>query len=137
MGSSAPLAFFTGGIGWQEIMLIMAVLLIFFGRRIPEVMRSLGKGVSQFKKGLSEVENEVRNVTEATAVRPGDDDFPEKSKEEAKGKPEKGSGEGAREEPRKELAAPRPDAEDVAQDAGEGKAKSKVESKKDPGELAG
>lgn len=133
MGDVASPAFLTGGIGWQEILLIMAVLLIFFGRRIPEVMRSLGRGVSQFKKGLSEVENEVRNVTDAATIRPGDDGSAEKPREEAKGE----SDEGAREEPKKELPAPRPDAEDVAQDAGEGKAKSKVESEKDPGGLAG
>ena len=137
MGEFASPAFLGGGIGWQEILLIMAVLLIFFGRRVPEVMRSLGRGVSQFKKGLSEVENEVRNVTDAATVRPAGDGSAEKPKKEAKGESAEGSQRGSDEERKKELPAPRPDAEDVAQDTGESKAKSKVESEKDPGGLAG
>jgi TatA/E family protein of Tat protein translocase len=133
MGEFASPAFLTGGIGWQEVLLIMAVLLIFCGRRIPEVMRSLGRGVSQFKKGLSDVENEVRSVTDAATIRPSEDGSAEKPREEA----QEGSRRASEEKPRRELPAPRPDVEDVAQDAGEGKAKAEAESEKDPGGLAG
>lgn len=121
MGNSLTLGLFTGGIGWQEILLIMVVLLLFFGRRIPEVMRSLGKGVSQFKKGLSEVEDEVRSVVAETSMETPGAESEKKSVDE--------------------LSGPRPDA-DVASrktsgDEVELKAGSEVEPEKDPEELAG
>lgn len=44
-------------IGWVEIVLIVLVILLLFGgRKIPELMKGLGKGVSSFKKGLKEGE---------------------------------------------------------------------------------
>ena len=55
-----PLLF---GLGWGEIALILLiVLLLFGGKKIPELMKGLGKGVKSFKKGLSEVENEIEEV---------------------------------------------------------------------------
>ena len=43
------------GLGWQEILLILLVVLLLFGaKRIPEIARSLGKGVKEFKKGISD-----------------------------------------------------------------------------------
>ncbi|MBO6287273.1 MAG: twin-arginine translocase TatA/TatE family subunit [Prevotella sp.] len=45
------------GIGTQEILLIALVVLLFFGgRKIPELMKGLGKGVKSFKDGMKEVE---------------------------------------------------------------------------------
>lgn len=41
---------------WELLIVAGVILLVFFGRRIPEVMRSLGQGVTQFKKGLREDE---------------------------------------------------------------------------------
>ncbi len=47
-------------LGTGEIILIaLVVLLIFGGKKIPELMRGLGKGVSQFKKGIKEVDDEI------------------------------------------------------------------------------
>ena len=46
-----------GRIGPVEIILILIVLLLLFGaKRIPEIARSLGKSLSQFKRGLRDVE---------------------------------------------------------------------------------
>jgi sec-independent protein translocase protein TatA len=43
------------GVGWQEILLIVLIVLLLFGaKRIPEVMRSIGKGVRELKKGMNE-----------------------------------------------------------------------------------
>ena len=48
------------GLGMQEILLIALVVLLFFGgKKIPELMRGLGKGVSQFKKGMNDIEQEI------------------------------------------------------------------------------
>ena len=45
-------------IGWQEILIILAIALLLFGaKRIPELARSMGKGIREFKKGLNEIES--------------------------------------------------------------------------------
>ncbi len=46
--------------GVPEIMLIaLVILLLFGGKKIPELMKGLGKGVSEFKKGVNGVTNEI------------------------------------------------------------------------------
>ena len=50
------------GLGMQEILLIALVVLLFFGgKKIPELMKGLGKGVKSFKEGMNEIEGEVKN----------------------------------------------------------------------------
>jgi len=51
------------GLGPWELAIIAVVVLLVFGNRLPSVMRSLGQGVVQFKKGLQDVEEEVKNST--------------------------------------------------------------------------
>lgn len=56
---------FLGGLGAPEIIfLTLIVLLVFGGKKIPELMRGLGKGVSSFKKGLKEVDEEIKKDIE-------------------------------------------------------------------------
>lgn len=56
----SPLIF---GLGWGEIVLIVLVILLLFGgKKIPELMKGLGKGVKSFKSGLSEVESEIEEI---------------------------------------------------------------------------
>ena len=44
---------FIGGIGFQEILLVALIVLLFFGgKKIPELMKGLGKGVKSFKDGM-------------------------------------------------------------------------------------
>ena len=44
---------FIGGIGMQEVLLIVLVVLLFFGgKKIPELMKGIGKGVRSFKEGI-------------------------------------------------------------------------------------
>ncbi|MDR2650735.1 MAG: twin-arginine translocase TatA/TatE family subunit [Prevotellaceae bacterium] len=51
-----------GTIGTQEILLILLVVLLFFGgRKIPELMRGLGKGVRNFKEGMNNAEKEIKS----------------------------------------------------------------------------
>lgn len=46
------------GIGTQEIVLIILIVLLFFGsRKIPELMKGLGKGIRSFKEGVRGTEN--------------------------------------------------------------------------------
>ena len=47
------------GLGMQEILVIaLIVLLLFGGKKIPELMKGLGKGVKSFKDGMKEIEEE-------------------------------------------------------------------------------
>src|SRR5436305_13937391 len=48
--------------GGAEWMIILAFGLLIFGKRLPEVGRSLGKGIVEFKKGLKGVEDEISQV---------------------------------------------------------------------------
>lgn len=50
----------TFGIGTQEIIFIVLVVLLFFGgKKVPELMEGLGKGVRSFKEGVKDVENDL------------------------------------------------------------------------------
>jgi sec-independent protein translocase protein TatA len=52
---------FLGNLGTSEIVIIaILVLLLFGGKKIPELMKGLGKGVSQFKRGLKDVEDDIK-----------------------------------------------------------------------------
>ena len=45
-----------GGLGWGEILIIaVVVLLLFGGKKIPELMKGLGKGVRSFKEGMNDI----------------------------------------------------------------------------------
>ena len=48
---------------WELIVFALIFLLLFGGKKIPEMMKGLGKGVKSFKEGLNEVENELKDVT--------------------------------------------------------------------------
>lgn len=53
---------FIGNLGAGEIIVIaLIVLLLFGGKKIPELMKGLGKGVRSFKDGMKNVENEIEN----------------------------------------------------------------------------
>ncbi|HIX04105.1 MAG TPA: twin-arginine translocase TatA/TatE family subunit [Candidatus Odoribacter faecigallinarum] len=54
-----PLLF--GNFGVPEILLIVLVVLLFFGgKKIPELMKGLGKGVRSFKEGMNGIENDLK-----------------------------------------------------------------------------
>lgn len=58
--STMTLPLFLGGIGLPEIIAILVIILLFFGaKKIPELMKSLGKGVKSFKEGVNEVEKDL------------------------------------------------------------------------------
>ena len=56
---------FLGNLGAGEIIVIcLIVLLLFGGKKIPELMRGLGKGVRSFKEGVNNIERDIDNCAE-------------------------------------------------------------------------
>lgn len=47
---------------WEVVIIALIVLLLFGGKKIPELMKGLGKGVKSFKDGLNEVEKDIKDV---------------------------------------------------------------------------
>lgn len=58
--------------GWEWIIIFLAILLLFGGKKIPELMRGLGKGVHSFRQGMKEARREMES--------PLDDDAPAETK---------------------------------------------------------
>jgi sec-independent protein translocase protein TatA len=56
------------GIGPMEMVIVGVIAVLLFGKRVPEVARSLGKGVTEFKKGIQGVEDEFRSAASSTSV---------------------------------------------------------------------
>jgi twin arginine-targeting protein translocase, tatA/E family len=53
---------FLGSLGAGEIFVIaLVVLLLFGGKKIPELMKGLGKGIRSFKEGMNNIEKEIEN----------------------------------------------------------------------------
>lgn len=49
---------------WEIVAIVAVVLLLFGGKKIPELMKGLGKGVKSFKDGMHEVEKEINDSDE-------------------------------------------------------------------------
>ena len=47
---------------WEIVAIVLLVVLLFGGKKIPELMKGLGKGVKSFKEGMNEVEKEVKDA---------------------------------------------------------------------------
>lgn len=62
-----PLAFFPSLHG-PEILIVGFVALLIFGNRLPGVMRSLGRSVTEFKKGISGIEEDIEQAGSAPAT---------------------------------------------------------------------
>lgn len=61
------------GIGTQEIIFIVLIVLLFFGgKKIPELMKGLGKGVRSFKDGMNGIDSETEKTDAATGKKEDD-----------------------------------------------------------------
>ena len=55
---------FIGNMGpWQIVIIALAILLLFGGKRIPELMKGLGSGIKEFKKGLKDEDESGKKKT--------------------------------------------------------------------------
>ena len=56
-----PLLF--GSLGfWEIALIVLVIILLFGGKKIPELMKGLGKGVKSFKEGMKDVEEDVKEI---------------------------------------------------------------------------
>jgi len=49
---------------WEILIIALVIVLLFGGKKIPELMKGLGKGVKSFKEGMNEVEKEIEEAGE-------------------------------------------------------------------------
>ena len=47
---------------WEIVLIVLVIVLLFGGKKIPELMKGVGKGVKSFKEGMNEVEKEIKDV---------------------------------------------------------------------------
>ena len=59
---------------WELVLIILIIVLIFGGKKIPELMKGVGKGVKSFKQGLNEVEDQVNQADASDKPAPRQDD---------------------------------------------------------------
>ena len=50
--------------GWEIFAIVAVIVLLFGGKKIPELMKGIGKGVKSFKQGMNEVEKEIKELDE-------------------------------------------------------------------------
>jgi sec-independent protein translocase protein TatA len=64
-------------IGFPELLLIMLVIVIFFGpKKIPEFAKSLGKGIAEFKRAMRDVQSELTKPENSPPEKPADPPSP-------------------------------------------------------------
>ena len=59
--------FLGGGVGLPELLIIGAIALLLFGKRLPSIMRSLGTSIVEFKKGVKGVEEDEKKHVDGIA----------------------------------------------------------------------
>ncbi len=77
---------FIGNFGGGEIILIFLIVLLLFGaKKVPELFRSLGKGVNEFRKAKNEWEQDINEVMSQEPIEDHDFSESEKQKKEGEG----------------------------------------------------
>ncbi|HKK18477.1 MAG TPA: twin-arginine translocase TatA/TatE family subunit [Opitutales bacterium] len=71
-----PIAFLQNLSSWEIILIFLVVLLFFGAKRLPDLFRSFGKSLREFKKATSEIEDDIRTAME-------EEDEPEEKKRAA------------------------------------------------------
>jgi sec-independent protein translocase protein TatA len=56
--------------GWEMVIVVIAILLLFGAKKIPELAKGLGTGIKEFKKATREVTDEIQNAQTETPAKP-------------------------------------------------------------------
>lgn len=57
---------------WEIVIICFIILLLFGGKKLPELMKGIGQGVKSFKKGLNEVDEQINQAIDEPAKKPED-----------------------------------------------------------------
>ncbi len=68
--NAAPLAFLQNINGPEILLIFLIVLLLFGAKRLPELFRSFGKSIREFKKATSEIEDDIRTAMDTDDEKP-------------------------------------------------------------------
>jgi TatA/E family protein of Tat protein translocase len=64
---------FFGPVGWQELLIILFIVLLFFGpKRLPDMAEALGKSIGKFKKASRDTRDEIQSYTEKQKTEIGE-----------------------------------------------------------------
>lgn len=70
MTTGTILPMFIGNLrGWEWLIIFLAILLLFGGKKIPELMRGIGKGIHSFRQGMQEAKDEMNKPLESKEER--------------------------------------------------------------------
>ena len=61
---------FVGMPGPLEMLVVAAIILLLFGNRLPSVMRSMGRGIVEFKKGVQGIEDDIQDASKPKDEEP-------------------------------------------------------------------
>ncbi len=57
---------------WQIVIIALVILLLFGGKKIPELMKGLGKGVKSFKEGINDIDEQIKEIDKTHAKKDGE-----------------------------------------------------------------
>ena len=79
-----------GNLGFTEIMVILLVVLLLFGaKRLPEVGSSIGKGIREFKRSLSDTQDAIMGSDESRNLQPRPPEQPPAQNQSSSGEPKR------------------------------------------------
>jgi sec-independent protein translocase protein TatA len=81
-----------GNLGFTELMMILIIVLVLFGaRRVPEIGASIGKGIREFKKNISDTEREIRDPLRdaRSSLSPGEPTIAQREEEQVRPEPKR------------------------------------------------
>ena len=62
---------FLPNVGIPELLLVLLIALLIFGRRLPEIARSLGRSITEFRRGIQEAENDIEGAGKSKKLGEG------------------------------------------------------------------